>query len=155
MKSHSRVLIVATFGLCLAVPDAAFGYYHAQLGRFVARDLIGYSDGMNLYDYAGGNPTLRQDPMGNKFSGCDPPGRQRPWSGWTNLPSSVGKGTCTYYREKCAPRTCYWCWIPYSSPICIRETYICNKNKKNINCVFYYGNKIDITDKKKYLDQCP
>lgn len=41
-------------------------YYHAQLGRFVNRDPIGYRGGMNLYAYVGGRPTRRLDPYGLK-----------------------------------------------------------------------------------------
>ena len=39
-------------------------YYHAQLGRFVSRDPIGYRGGINLYGYAGDSPTRKADPFG-------------------------------------------------------------------------------------------
>jgi len=39
-------------------------YYHAGLGRFVARDVLGYEDGMNGYQYVGGNPLAFVDPSG-------------------------------------------------------------------------------------------
>ena len=39
-------------------------YYHAQLGRFVNRDPIGYLGGMNLYGYVRGMPTYYVDPYG-------------------------------------------------------------------------------------------
>ena len=38
--------------------------YSAELGRFLQRDPAGYSDGMNLYAYAGNNPLLFSDPYG-------------------------------------------------------------------------------------------
>ena len=38
--------------------------YHAQLGRFLQRDPLGYGDGMNLYEFVGGRPTGAVDPMG-------------------------------------------------------------------------------------------
>ena len=39
-------------------------FYHAQLGRFLNRDPIGYAGGMNLYEYVGGMPTYYVDPWG-------------------------------------------------------------------------------------------
>jgi RHS repeat-associated protein len=39
-------------------------YYHAQMGRFVNRDPIGYLDGTNTYAYVGGQPTYFVDPYG-------------------------------------------------------------------------------------------
>jgi RHS repeat-associated protein len=40
-------------------------YYHAQLGRFLNRDPIGYWDGdLNLYGYVGGSPMGFVDPFG-------------------------------------------------------------------------------------------
>ena len=38
--------------------------YHAQLGKWLQRDPIGYVDGMNLYQYVGSMPTYYVDPMG-------------------------------------------------------------------------------------------
>ena len=40
-------------------------YYHAQLGRFVNRDVIGYDGSLgNLYEYAQDNPIITMDPYG-------------------------------------------------------------------------------------------
>ncbi len=51
--------------------DAETGLYYfrnrmmsPELGRFVSRDPLGYVDGYNLYEYGGGNPLKRLDPMG-------------------------------------------------------------------------------------------
>src|SRR5690606_33124743 len=42
-----------------------YRYYHAQLGRFLNRDPIGYEAGStNLYEYVGGMPTYYVDPKG-------------------------------------------------------------------------------------------
>ena len=42
-------------------------YYHAELGRFVSRDPIGYAGGdMNLYAYVSGNPGRYVDPHGTQ-----------------------------------------------------------------------------------------
>jgi RHS repeat-associated protein len=38
--------------------------FHAQLGRFVTRDPIGYQGGANLYAYVANRPTIRKDPNG-------------------------------------------------------------------------------------------
>ena len=38
--------------------------YHAELGRFMQRDLLGYVDGMSLYEYCGSGPGGATDPMG-------------------------------------------------------------------------------------------
>ncbi len=54
-------------------PDGAAGlgldylthrYYDPQVGRFISRDPIGYSGGLNLYGYCDGNPVSRVDPLG-------------------------------------------------------------------------------------------
>ncbi len=39
-------------------------HYDAQLGRFLSRDPIGFSGGVNLYEYAGANPSTFADPRG-------------------------------------------------------------------------------------------
>ena len=39
-------------------------YYDADQARFITRDAIGYVDGMVLYQYVGGNPIDRLDPLG-------------------------------------------------------------------------------------------
>jgi RHS repeat-associated protein len=40
-------------------------YYHAQLGRFVSRDPIGYEGSwLNHYEYVGGSPLIYLDPWG-------------------------------------------------------------------------------------------
>jgi RHS repeat-associated protein len=41
-----------------------FRYYDPLAGRYVSRDPIGYGDGMNLYQYVGGNPVNGFDPVG-------------------------------------------------------------------------------------------
>jgi len=38
--------------------------YHPRFGLWVQREPIGYADGMNLYQYVGGNPVTAADPEG-------------------------------------------------------------------------------------------
>ncbi|MEI6431062.1 MAG: RHS repeat-associated core domain-containing protein [bacterium] len=44
-------------------------YYDPATGRFVNRDPIGYSGGINLYGFEGGNPISGRDPLGLDYGG--------------------------------------------------------------------------------------
>jgi RHS repeat-associated protein len=46
--------------------DARNRLYHAEIGRFLQPDPIGYGDGMNLYAYVGGDPVNARDPLGTE-----------------------------------------------------------------------------------------
>jgi len=48
-------------------------YYHAQLGRWLTRDPLGYVDGMSLYEYVRSSPVDLLDPFGleNQTFGTD------------------------------------------------------------------------------------
>ncbi|MBI1370905.1 MAG: hypothetical protein GC162_19910 [Planctomycetes bacterium] len=41
-------------------------YYHPTLGTFISRDPRGYTSGMGLYGYTGGNPLIYTDPRGKE-----------------------------------------------------------------------------------------
>jgi RHS repeat-associated protein len=61
---------VPTYGYTGREPDATglihyrARYYHPELGRFVSKDPLGLSAGINPYAYADGNPVLFNDPDG-------------------------------------------------------------------------------------------
>jgi RHS repeat-associated protein len=51
------------------LPEIGLNYYKARiysptLGRFMQSDPIGYGDGLNFYDYVGGDPVNARDPTG-------------------------------------------------------------------------------------------
>ena len=50
-------------------PESGLYYYRARhydptIGRFLQPDPIGYADGLNMYQYVGGNPVIFVDPTG-------------------------------------------------------------------------------------------
>ena len=58
------------------VPELGMYYYKARmysptLGRFLQPDPIGYGDGLNWYDYVGGDPVNFVDPFGLQSGGND------------------------------------------------------------------------------------
>jgi len=69
----AAVLACAVGAITLQDAFARGRVYHPGLGRFMQRDVLGYVDGMSLYQYVGSNPIVRTDPTG----GCsNPPGTQ-------------------------------------------------------------------------------
>src|SRR5690606_20003110 len=61
---------VPTYGYTGREPDATglvyyrARYYDPSIGRFTARDPVGYLDGLNRYAYVGNNPINFTDPNG-------------------------------------------------------------------------------------------
>jgi len=56
--------------------------YHATLGRWNQRDLIGYTDGMSLYRYVNGAPVLFVDPSGSSLMFPQEVGTAQPNEYW-------------------------------------------------------------------------
>ena len=73
-------------------------YYQPTLQRFISEDPIGVRGGINLYEYVGGNPISRLDPLG--LEACD--GR---WvlAGWDRV-----------FNVVCV---CYWLCVPCDNPV--------------------------------------
>ncbi|WP_165961170.1 RHS repeat-associated core domain-containing protein [Qipengyuania sediminis] len=79
------------------IPELGLYYYKARmysptLGRFMQTDPIGYADGMNMYDYVGGDP----------INGVDPSGRCTivTWTKWLFYPSTGEKKKVSTWVEK-------------------------------------------------------
>jgi len=72
MKRTTWLAALVAFMAVVVLFQDAFArsrMYHPSLGRFMQRDVLGYVDGMSLYQYTGSNPIVRTDPTG----GCDRP----------------------------------------------------------------------------------
>ncbi len=66
-------------------------HYDPQHGRFLQRDPLGYVNGMNLYEYVGGNPINLVDPLGLDFENLG-------WKWGGKLSKGVGGLTNVYYN---------------------------------------------------------
>ena len=77
--------------------DAETGYYHnrarhyaPKLGKFLARDPIGYAGGSNLYSYAGSDPINFSDPSGLQPTWA-PIGTPLYWNNWNSAQKSQAR----------------------------------------------------------------
>jgi len=58
---------VGRYGVMTDLPDLLYmraRYYVPSIGRFISKDPIGFASGLNLYEYVGGNPINKIDPLG-------------------------------------------------------------------------------------------
>lgn len=60
--------IVSFVVFVLFAPCLSYAEYNPTTGRFLQRDPIGYSDGMNLYEYVNSSPIVYVDTHGEKIS---------------------------------------------------------------------------------------
>ena len=74
-------------------------HYRTDLGRWMSRDPIGFSGGINLFGYVGNDPIIRQDPSRFSVLFCERPviewGRPLPVNHWflcTNKCGCFGYG---------------------------------------------------------------
>lgn len=79
MKLNALFGLLAALVISVVTADSAQAFYHAQMGRFVNRDPIGYRGGdPNLYGYVRGRPTRYVDPMGLRTRPGNVPPTQYP-----------------------------------------------------------------------------
>jgi len=64
MRRPSMVAAVLVGLAVLTAASSASAMYHPTVGRWVARDPIGYEDGLNLDEYAFSRPISGRDPLG-------------------------------------------------------------------------------------------
>jgi RHS repeat-associated protein len=87
------------------LPEVGMNYYKARiysptLGRFLQSDPIGYGDGLNFYNYVGGDPVNSVDPSGlsqivvtgQKYRKSDPPKPPSPFELQRRLEGGLGNG---------------------------------------------------------------
>ena len=71
-------------------------YYDQYTGRWTTQDLVGYLDGVNLYEYVSGNPLNSLDPRGS-----------------TMVPTDI-------WPEPLSPQHLCRCFHPMGQPVCRR-----------------------------------
>jgi RHS repeat-associated protein len=79
-------------------------YYYAAKGRFLQRDVVGYVDGMNLYEYTRDNPERFLDPTGNTPKDKDKKDKKN--NNGCKLPDG-----CKFYRGGKDSAEWLWCYV--------------------------------------------
>jgi len=73
-------------------------YYDTGAGRFVTRDPIGYTGGINLYGFTGNNPVNESDPEGTQAYGNQTP--LLPPSEYTNPAAPIYDGSALEHHDQ-------------------------------------------------------
>jgi RHS repeat-associated protein len=103
-----------------------------SVGRWIQRDPIAYSGGINLYEYVGGRPVVFEDPNGTSIIGC-PKSQRRPKPGYK--PTFNGCGDI--HTRWIVPQYALL-WTGYFTPACNNHDICygtCNSNKQDCDLI--------------------
>jgi len=113
---HFYLFIAAVTAFAIAaLTQPAQAMYHPTMGRFLQRDPIGYSDGMNLYEYVKSTPCDATDAYGEKAV------KGNEWGDWEVVQESHSGGDPL--KAKFGKGAYYWSdmtafFVPNAKKVC-------------------------------------